>query len=160
MTTKADFNAEEWSTVVEAPLLAGLRVIAADRGGTIRESLALGRVYQEAQEQRGDHPLVDELVQSPPSVDKERLKSVGDLRAASDERLREAVGILEAKAESAEVEAYRKFVLAVADAAARAHKEGGFVGIGGKEVSEKEQAELDAIAATLGAGGDDPPAAA
>jgi hypothetical protein len=148
MTTKADFNAEEWQTIVEAPLLAGLRVVAADRGGTLRESLAMGRVYQEAQEQRGEHPIVDELVQSPPSVDQEKLKSVGDIAAASDERLREALRILESKADTAEVEAYRRFVLAVAEAAARAHKEGGFIGIGGKEVSEAEQAALDQIAAT------------
>lgn len=152
MTTKADFNADEWQTVVEAPLLAGLRVVAADRGGTLRESLAMGRVYQEAQQQRGESPLVDELVQSPPSVDQEKLRSVGDIAAASDERLREAVRILEAKADNAEVEAYKRFVLSVGDAAARAHKEGGFVGIGGKEVSEGEQAALDQIAATLGGG--------
>ena len=48
MTSKADFNAEDWATVVDGPLYAGLRVIAADRGGTLRESMAMGRVYQEA----------------------------------------------------------------------------------------------------------------
>ncbi|MEA2307984.1 MAG: hypothetical protein QOI65_270 [Thermoleophilaceae bacterium] len=152
MTTKADFNAEEWSTIVEAPLLAGLRVIAADRGGTIRESLAMGRVYTEARESQGDSELVDQLVQSPPAVDQKQLQSAGDLGAASDARLREAIGVLESKAEVADVEAYKRFVLAVADAAARAHKEGGFIGIGGKDVSESEQAALDAIAATLEGG--------
>ena len=45
MTEKADFNAEEWSTLVEAPALVALRVIAAERGGTLRESLSLGRAY-------------------------------------------------------------------------------------------------------------------
>jgi hypothetical protein len=153
MTTKADFNAEEWSQVVEAPLLAGLRVIAADRGGTLRESLAMGRVYTEARERKGESELVDELVQSPPALDQERLRGVGDVKAASDERLREALGVLESKAEAADVEAYKRFVLAVAEAAARAHKEGGFIGIGGKEVSESEQAALDEIAATLEGGG-------
>ena len=44
MTKKADFNAEEWSVVVEGPVVAGMWVIAADRGGSIRESLAMGRV--------------------------------------------------------------------------------------------------------------------
>ena len=29
MTKKADFNAEEWATVAEAPVLAGLRLVAA-----------------------------------------------------------------------------------------------------------------------------------
>jgi hypothetical protein len=68
----------------------------------------------------------------------------------SGERLREALGILEQHATPEEIEAYKGFVLRVADAAARAHKEGGFVGIGGKQVSEAEQAALDDIAATLG----------
>lgn len=44
MTTKASFNAEEWATIAEAPILAGMRVAAAERGGTLRETLAVGRV--------------------------------------------------------------------------------------------------------------------
>jgi hypothetical protein len=150
MTSKADFNAEEWSTVVEAPLLAGLRVIAADRGGTIRESMAMGRVYEEARKSQGQSELLDQLAASPPAVDQERAKAAGDLRTLTNERLREALGILEGKASPDEVEAYKRFVLGVAEAAAKAHKEGGFIGIGGKQVSESEQAALDEIAATLG----------
>jgi hypothetical protein len=42
MTTKAEFNAEEWERVAQAPALAGLMVMLADRGGAIRESIALG----------------------------------------------------------------------------------------------------------------------
>ena len=53
MTEKAAFNAEEWSKLVEAPALAALRVVAADRGGTIRESLSLGRAYAEVREEGG-----------------------------------------------------------------------------------------------------------
>ena len=106
MTEKAAFNAEEWSTVVEAPALVALRVVAADRGGTIRESLSLGRAYAEA-------------------------RSVGS-------------GLFQE-----EVEAYRDFLLKVAETVARAHKEGGFLGIGGKEVSESEQAALDEITALV-----------
>jgi len=48
MTAKADFNAEEWSTLVEAPLLAGMRVVTAERGGTLKESLAVGKTYAAA----------------------------------------------------------------------------------------------------------------
>ena len=43
MTTKADFNAEAWASVVEAPLLAGMKLVVAERGGTLRESLAVGK---------------------------------------------------------------------------------------------------------------------
>jgi hypothetical protein len=150
MTKKADFNAEEWSSVVEGPLLAGLRVVTAHRGGTIRESLAMGQVYKQARERHGESELLDELVASPPALDQERVRAAGDVAKAVTERLGEAVGILQQKATPAEVDAYRNFVMDVAEAAAKAHKEGGFIGIGGKQVSESEQAALDEIEATLG----------
>lgn len=149
MATKADFNAEEWSTIVEGPMLAGLRVVAAERGGTIRESIAMGRVYSEARQSQGESQLLDELVAQQPHVDRERVGSgAGDLAAVVDERLREAVRVVAEKAPD-DARAYGDFVLSVARAAAEAHKEGGFVGIGGKPVSEEEQAAIDAIAAVV-----------
>ena len=60
-----------------------------------------------------------------------------------------------AKAAPAEVDAYKKFVMTVAQAAAGAHKEGRFLGIGGEQISEAENHALDEISAALGA----PPAA-
>jgi hypothetical protein len=153
MTKKADFNAEEWSTVVEAPVLAGMRVVTADRGGTIRESLAMGQVYAQARQSHGESELLDELVSSPPALDQQRLRESGDVGALVTERLRQALGVLRQKATPEEVDGYRNFVMDVAEAAAKAHKEGGFIGIGGKQVSESEQAALDQIEATLNSAG-------
>ncbi len=151
MTTKADFNAEEWSTVVDGPLYAGMRVITADRGGTLRESMALGRVYQETRARQGASPLLDELVKSPPSIDQDRLREAGgDIGAVATERLREAVRVLAEKATPQEVDAYKTFVMTVAQTVASAHKEGGFLGIGGKEVSDAENQALDEISVALG----------
>ena len=149
MAVKADFNAEEWAAVVEAPVLAGLRVVGAERGGTIRESVAIGKVYSEARKAQGASPLVDELLGSPPGVDPKRLKDQGDLAAATGDRLREALRILSETASPEDVEAYKEFVMGVARAAAEAHKEGGFIGIGGKQISPGEQAALDEIGAVL-----------
>ncbi len=152
MTSKADFNAEEWSTLAEGPLLAGIRVVTSERGGTIRESFAMSKVYAAARQSQGESALLDELVATPPAMDPQKLQQGGDDPAAAvGERLREAVGILSEKAAPEDVEAYRRFVLAVAQAAAEAHKEGGFVGIGGKQVSAQEQAALDEIRSVLGA---------
>lgn len=148
MTDKADFNAEEWSTLVEAPALVALRVIAADRGGTLRESLSLGRAYAEARQSKGGD-LLEAIVSSAPEIDRDGLKNPQELNARSDSVLRNALGLLESKATPEDVEAYRRFVLKVGDTVAHAHREGGFLGIGGKEVSESEQAALDEIAATL-----------
>ena len=149
MTKKADFNADEWSTLVEGPLLAGMRVVTAARGGTIRESLALGQTYAKARQQHGQSELLDDLVAAPPAMEPDRLRSAGDIGAVTGERLREALQLLEQKASPDEVEAYKRFVLTLAEAAANAHREGGFMGVGGKQVSDSEQAALDEIAATL-----------
>ncbi len=154
MTKKADFNADEWSTLVEGPLLAGMRVITAARGGTIRESLALGQTYAKARQQHGDSELLDDLVAAPPAMEPDRVRSAGDIGAVTTERLREAVQLLEQKASPEEVEAYKRFVLSLAEAVANAHKEGGFLGVGGKQVSDEEQAALDEISRTI----DAPPA--
>ena len=151
MTSKADFNAEDWSTVVDGPLYAGLRVIAADRGGTLRESLAMGRVYQEARARHGTSPLLDELVKAPPTIDAERLKEAGgDIATVTTEHLRRAISILRNTATPEETDAYKTFVMTVAQAVAGAHKEGGFLGIGGAAVSDAENQALDAISAALG----------
>lgn len=151
MTRKADFNAEEWSTVVAGPLYAAMRVISADRGGTLRESLALGRAYQEARAGHGQSELLDELVKSPPAIDPDRVREAGgNIAAVASERLREAMRILEAKATPEEIDAYKRFVMNVAQAVASAHKEGGFLGIGGKPISDTENQALDEISAALG----------
>jgi hypothetical protein len=152
MVRKADFNAEEWSTVVDAPLYAGMRVIGAERGGTLRETVAMGRVYQDAREHHGDSELLDELVKSPPSIDPDRVRAAGgSIAAVTTQELREAIAILEAKASSGEVDAYKRFVMTVAQAVASAHKEGGVLGIGGKQISDAENQALDEISAALGA---------
>jgi hypothetical protein len=149
MTRKADFNAEDWERVVEGPLLAGMRVVAADRGGTIRESLAMGQAYAHARQQQGESELLDELVSAPPAMDPNRLRDGGDLAAKIDSGLRDAVRLVEQKASPEEVDAYKGFVVTVAEAVANAHREGGFLGIGGKPVSDSERAAIDEIKTTL-----------
>jgi hypothetical protein len=151
VTSKADFNAEEWTTVVEGPVLAGMRVVSAGRGGTIRESLAVAKVYAAARQTQGESELLDALVSSPPAVDARQVREGGDIASVSAERLREALRILREDATPAEVEEYKRFVMEVAEAAAKAHKEGGFIGIGGKPISAEEQAALDAIQGILDA---------
>jgi hypothetical protein len=145
MTTKSEFNADEWERVARAPALAGLMVILADRGGAIRESVALGKAYAEARRDGGSE-LLEQLVASAPQLDPQ---SVGQPEQLS-ERIREAVRIVKEKATPEEAEDYRRFVLRLADVVAHAHKEGGVLGIGGKEVSPAEQAVLDQLASTLG----------
>jgi hypothetical protein len=50
----------------------------------------------------------------------------------------------------ADAQAYKDTLMAVARATAEASKDGGFLGIGGKLVSDDEQKALDAIRTALG----------
>jgi hypothetical protein len=150
MTAKADFNAEEWSLVLQGPPTAGMMVITAHKGGTLRESISLGKVYAEARKRQGQDELLDEIVRDQPELDQDAFDSVEELRTKGLERVREAVALLEQKATPDEVEDYKRFALSLAEAAARSHKEGGFLGIGGTEISDSESAVLDEIAQTLG----------
>jgi hypothetical protein len=148
MTTKSEFNAEEWDRVAQAPALAALMVITADRGGAIRESLALGKAYNEAR-QNGGSELIQELVSSPPRLDPTSMGPADRLREQLPQRLTEAMHLVEHKTDAGEAEEYRAFILRLADVVAHAHKEGGVLGVGGKEVSPEEQAALDELSAKL-----------
>jgi hypothetical protein len=144
MTGKADFTQEEWDLVLEAPPIAGLIVVTAQGGGTIRESFAMGKAYTEARRQHGESQLLDEVVNTKPEIDRKRYHSVDELRTQGLERLRQAVALLEQKASADEVEGYRRFVLALADKVAAAHREGDV------SVSPAEHAAIDEISAALG----------
>ena len=151
MTGKADFSEQEWRLVTEAPPLAGLMVASAQRGGTFREALSLGKAYAEARKQHGSSELLDEIVGSRPKMDHERFHSPDELRAHVLERLREATGLLRTKANAQEVEDYTGFVRSLAERVASAHREGD------EDVSEGERGALEAIDAALSDGA--PPAA-
>jgi hypothetical protein len=146
MTTKSEFNAEEWERVAQAPALGAMMVMLADRGGAIRESLAVGKAYAEARRD-ADGELLEALVGSAPQLDPASVGAPDQL----PERLREAVRIVNEKATPEEAEQYRQFILRVAETVAHAHKEGGVLGIGGKEVSERERAALDELVGLLAA---------
>jgi hypothetical protein len=151
MTKKAEFNAEEWEKVVEGPPIAGLIVVAAEGGGTLRESLQIGRAYQEARQAHMGPELIEELLSSPPEVDPKSYADASELRAKGLQQLRDAVAVLEGRAGADEIDAYRGFVLGIAERVAHAHKTGGFLGFGGHEVSENERVALEDIREAIGA---------
>ena len=150
MTTKTEFNAEEWERVEQAPALAALMVILADRGGVFRESIALGKAYAEARSDGGSE-LIQALVETPPRLNPADMGPADQLRGELPQRVDEALRVVEEKATPEEAEEYRNFILRVADVVAHAAKEGGVLGIGGKEVSAEEQAALDELSGKLAA---------
>jgi hypothetical protein len=143
MTGRADFTPQEWELVLEGPPSASMVVVTAQRGGTIRETVAIVKAYGEARRLHGQSELLDEIVAAKPEVDHTRFHSREELSEQVLAHLREAVALLGRKATADEVEAYRRFVLTLADTVAHAHRGGGAT------VSEAERTAIDEISASL-----------
>ena len=150
MTGKADFAAEEWQTVLEGPPSAGLVVATAQRGGTFRESMSIGKAYVEARRQHGESQLLDEIVHERPELEHKRYRSLDELKTHTLQNVREAVPLLEQKAAPGEVEDYKQFVLELAEKVASAHREG-LLGLSGERVNDAERQAMQEVAEALGA---------
>ena len=141
MATKSDFTEQEWEAMQKGATGAGLLMSVSDRSffDSFKEAGALARHVGEARKS-GSSELIRELAQtrgtgfgltsSPDEVERETL-----------EALRTAVQALEAKAPE-DAEAYRAFVLEVAESVANA--------AGGGETAE--QATLEKIRSALDSG--------
>ena len=160
MTTKEAFSEEEWTRICRAPFVAGMAITIADPGGpieiskegmaTIRaatvppsqeELLAAVALDIEAMIQQKHNPAKDFKPKAAPTAGAEIL-----------DELRAVDAIVAAKSTPEETEAFRGWLVATAQAAADAAKEGGFMGFGAVQVSEGEQKMLDQIRAALGQG--------
>jgi hypothetical protein len=150
MTTKAAFAPAEWTEVLEGPPTAGMIVITAAHGGTFRETFALSKAYTEARAEHGESELLDEIVSAKPAMDRTRYHSPEELRDNGLRHLRDAMALLESKATTQERDDYRRFVLALANKVAAAHREQG------QEVSPAEAAAIEQITAALGTTGSTP----
>jgi hypothetical protein len=150
MTGKADYTEEEWKLLREAPTSAGMLVIQADRGGTIRESFSMAKAYTEARKEHGASQLLDDVTSEKPEVDRTRFESAEDLRTSLLQHIRDAVSLLQEKSTPEEVDDYRRFLMNIANRVAEAHREG-FLGMSGERVSEAEQQAVDEIAEASGA---------
>jgi hypothetical protein len=109
-----------------------------------RETLAMSKAYVEARSQHGESELLDEIVAAKPKADHKRYHSPEELREHGLQHVRDAVALLESKATAEEIDGYRRFVLAVADRVAAAHREDG------QSVSPAEADAIEQIAAALG----------
>ncbi|MGD0393496.1 MAG: hypothetical protein ABSC41_12740 [Acidimicrobiales bacterium] len=145
MTKKTDFSDDEWKQVLEGPPSAGLVVITAARGGMLRETWAMSKAYAEARRSHGASELLDEIVAAKPAIDHTRYHTPDEVRDHCLQHIRQAVSVLETKATAEELEAYRRFVVAVADKVAAAHREGA------DSVSPPETQALGQIKTALGA---------
>ena len=108
-----------------------------------RETMAMSKAYVEARAMHGQSELLDEIVAAKPKMEHSRYHSAEELKDAGLQHLRSAVAVLESKATPEELDEYRRFILALADKVAAAHREEG------QQVSPAEVAAIDQIAGAL-----------
>src|ERR1700690_2965872 len=98
MTGQADFTPDEWKLILEAPPSAGFIVVTAQRGGTLRETIAIAKAYTEARQEDGASELLHEITATKPERDHTHYPSPAELKQGSLQHLRDAVALLETKA--------------------------------------------------------------
>jgi hypothetical protein len=119
MTTKTDFSQEEWETLQKGVTGAGFLTAVSDRSffDSFKEAGALARHLREARENASSELVRDlaetrgsgfGLTSSPAEIERETL-----------EALRKAMQVLQAKAPE-EADAYKSFVLEVAESVGKA----------------------------------------
>ena len=161
MAGKSDFAPTEWKKIVQAPLLAGFAVSAADPSGFVgllQEAFAAARSLSQAREEGDDFikSVAGELLTSGGRADaREGVRSVvqgaglEEIKTRALQALTETVGVLEAKAPE-EARPFKAWLLRMAQMVAEAGREDTFLGFGGIRMSEKEKATLHELSAALG----------
>jgi D-tyrosyl-tRNA(Tyr) deacylase len=155
MSTKNDYSSEEWKAIASAPVAAGMFITLADTSGPVgiaKEAMAVGRAITDAAQ--GQTPeIVKAIAMSmkesgrPETPEIPMMAPRAKSKLALTNTIRSAVDAVERHSPS-EVEPYKAWLAAVAKKVAEAAKEGGFLGMGGTLVSQKEEdalKELDAV---------------
>jgi len=154
VTTKSDFTEDEWARVVRAPMVAGMAISLADPGGPIEATKETMATVKTATNPPSREQLLAEValeLQSELQQHRNPLKGFKPAGAGKSpgelvlDELRAVGGIVTSKATAEEAAAFGTWLVASAQAAADAAKEGGFMGFHAERVSEREQAMLDQI---------------
>ena len=82
--------------------------------------IALAKVWAEARQHHGQSELLDAIVDAKPHVDRHRYHSPVELRDLGLERIHDASALVGQKATAEEAEAYRGFVVTLAERVAAA----------------------------------------
>ncbi len=163
MAGKANFTPEEWTRVVASPMIASMAITAADPSGlwgVLKEAMAGGWSLLDAKRSATANPLakaVAEDMENPEirTAARDRMQAqfqgaqIADINGRAIKELRAVATLVDAKAPE-DAAGFKSWLQSVAQKAAEAGTEGGFLGFGGMTVSEAEKATLSEIAAALG----------
>ena len=160
MTTKEAFTDEEWNRLMRAPIVAGMAITIADPGGPIEISKEGMATLKAASVPPSQEELLTAVALDLQAMLQNKQNPAKDFKPTSAptagaeilDELRGVDAIVAAKATPEEAKAFRTWLVATAQAAANAAKEGGFMGFGAVQVSEGEQAMLDQLRGVLAQG--------
>jgi hypothetical protein len=160
MTSRADFTDAEWERLGRAPLVAGMAISFADPGGpiaAIKESSAALRTLVEAARGDGFGAFVQAVAKDVAAKAQRRENPLAGFKPDRSnpgnevlDELRAVDALLVAKATDDEVADFREWIRAAAQRTALAAREGGFLGLGGELVSEREQVMLETLGEIFG----------
>ena len=162
MADKSTFTTDEWKTLLESVMAAGLAVSAAEPSGLwglLQESFASGKMLAKAKMDTSSNPLIKAVVDDFATSEgrttsrdalKETLsgKKPAEVKAACIAILGKVTGILSAKAPG-DAAAFKNWLREISQSVAEASTEGGFLGIGGVAVSDAEKATIAEVSSAL-----------
>lgn len=156
MTSKADYDQEEWELIALLPTRVSFAVMISGTPGPIQVVHETGVFAKHVIEQHDGNELVEAVV-TLYRTDKEAPKAAAPQKETMatyrDEALaacRRVSDILATKSTPEEADGYKQWVVGLGRKVAEASKEGSFLGIGGTRVSAEEQATLSDAATALG----------
>jgi hypothetical protein len=154
MATDKDFAAPDWQRIEAAPFMAGLAISYGDlssKVGIADEANASGAAIKAGASSASE--VVRTMAQRFAQGHRPTLPSIpnqpAEAQAALIDGCKSALALVASKAPG-EANDYASFLLDVARAAAGAAREGGFLGVGIKKVSEGEERALASLALALG----------
>jgi hypothetical protein len=143
--------------LVQAPIVAGMAITIADPGGPIEVAKETMATLRASTTPESDAALVKAVSEDLNALVKQRQNPAAGFKpkgAMAGEQvldeMRQVGVILTAKASPDEAAAFRAWLLDVAQHAANAAKEGGFLGFGAEQISAGEQDMLARLGSALG----------
>lgn len=162
MADKSNFTPEEWQLLLESMMTAGIAVSAADPSGLwglLKESFAGSSALAAAKTDPTTDPLIKAMVtdfatSQGRTIARDGLKGKlsglkpPDVKTKCMETLGQAAAVVDAKAPD-DAAAFKAWLRQISQHVAEAASEGGWLGIGGTQVSAAEKATLDEISGAL-----------
>jgi len=153
VTTKSDFDDQEWARIVRAPLVAGMAITLADPGGPIEAAKESMASMKAATNPPSREELLADVALDLQAMVQQRHNPLKGFKPESGrppgdqviEELQSVHSLVAAKSDPEEAAAFGRWMVASAQAAADAAKEGGFMGFGAEQVSQREKDMLERV---------------